>query len=188
MVAAVLLSAPAFAQPAHPSEVSPAPPADAAQSTSQDARDLDRIREALGKPTPTLILPVNVPADFRSEVSEQQKLDELIKSFDFRSGPTPPGGVYAYEQQRVVFNPTNYPLMQPYAAFSGSELLTLAVESLVGHYAGGKAVSALSQAEHDRAKAAARADVLRSIADYCAAQLDKGAGIPICQTAPSDTR
>ena len=117
-------------------------------------------------------------------MTEQQKLDDLINSFDFQSGPTPPGGVYAYEQQRVVFNPTNYPLMQPYAAFSGSELLTLAIESVVGHYAGGKAVDALTQTEHDRAKAAARADVLRSIADYCAARPDKGAGIPICQPTP----
>ena len=177
-----------LAQQAQPSAaLSPGSPDEVAQSASQDAKDLDRIREGLAKPSPTLILRVVVPADFKSAVSEQQKLDDLINSFDFRSGPTPPGGVYAYEQQRVVFNPTNYPLMQPYAAFSGSELLTLAIESVVGHYAGGKAVDALTQTEHDRAKAAARADVLRSIADYCAGQPDKGAGIPICPTA-SDAR
>ena len=178
MFATICLSAPARAQQAQP------PTGEVAQSTSQDAKDLDRIREALAKPTPSLILNVEVPADFKVEVNEQEKLDDLLKTLDFRAGPVPAGGLYAYELQRVVFNPTNYPLMQPYAAFSGSELLTLAVEGLAGHYAAGKAVSALSDAERNRARAAARADVLRSIADYCAARPDKGAGIPICEPPP----
>jgi hypothetical protein len=174
----ICLSAPARAQQAQP------PTGEVAQSTSQDAKDLDRIREALAKPTPSLILNVEVPANFKVEVNEQEKLDDLLKTLDFRAGPVPAGGLYAYELQHVVFNPTNYPLMQPYAAFSGSELLTLAAESLAGHYAGGKAINALSETERNRAKAAARADVLRSIADYCAARPDKGADIPICQPAP----
>jgi hypothetical protein len=185
LVATIWLGAPAMAQEAaQPGKMSPAPPGDAIQPTSQDAKDLDRIREALAKPLPSLILNVDVPADFKVEVNEQQKLDDLLKSLDFRAGPVPAGGLYAYEQQRLVFNPTNYPMMQPYAAFSGSELLTLAVESLAGHYAGGKALSALSEAERNRARAAARADVLRSIADYCAARPDRGAGIPICEPPP----
>jgi hypothetical protein len=185
LVATICLPAPALAQEAaQPGKMSPASPSEPAQSTSQDAKDLDRIREALAKPTPSLILNVEVPADFKVEVNEQQKLDDLLKTLDFRAGPVPAGGLYAYELQHVVFNPTNYPLMQPYAAFSGSELLTLAVESIAGHYAGGKAVSALSAAERNRARAAARADVLRSIADYCAARSDKGVGIPICEPPP----
>jgi hypothetical protein len=185
LVATIWLAAPVLAQEAvPPAKVSPAPPSEAALPASQDAKDLDRIREALAKPSPSLILNVEVPADFKVEVNEQQKLDDLLKSLDFRAGPVPAGGLYAYELQRVIFNPTNYPLMQPYAAFSGSELLTLAAESLAGHYAGGKALSALSDTERSRARAAARADVLRSIADYCAARPDKGAGIPICEPPP----
>jgi hypothetical protein len=182
-VAAIWLSAPAFAQQARPSALSPGSPSDIVQSTSQDARDLNRIREALAKPAPPLVLHVVVPADFKSEVTEQRKFDDLLKSLDFRGGPTPPGGVYAYEQQRVVLNPTNYPLMQPYAAFSASELLTLAAEGVAVRYAGGTVLKDRIKAEHARVLAAARAEVLRTIADFCAAQHD-AAAIPICQTAP----
>ena len=46
--------------------------------------------------------------------------------------------------------------MQPYAAFSGGQLLTILIENLVGKYLGGKMVDAVSAAERKRAEAAAR--------------------------------
>jgi len=176
LFAAILLATPATAQ--QPSSSSP----ETAKPKSEDTQDLEHIREALAKPAPTLTLKVQVPADFKSEVREQQKLDDLMKSFDFRGGPVPAGGLYAYEQQRQVFNSTNRPLMQPYAPFASAELLTLAIESVLEKYIGAPAVKAVAQGNRARAESAARAEVLRSIADYCAAQPAKN-DIPICQNA-----
>lgn len=133
------------------------------------------------KPTPTFSFRFDVPpADFRSEVHEQQKLDELVRSLDFRGGPVPAGGLYNYEQQRVMRNSLN-PLMQPYAAFSGGELLTVSIEALAEKYLGGKAIGSVSKAERARAESAARAEVLRRIADWCAAQPEQATNQPICQ-------
>jgi len=186
LVAVVSLGAPAAAQ-----ETETSPKGDARapkRSTGADAPELpvslDHIREELAKPDRPLTIRIDEPADFRSNVTTQQKLDDLIKSFDFRAGPVPSGGLYAYEQQRLVFNPTNNPLVQPYAAFNGGELLTVAAESLLEHYAGGKAIGALTKAERTRAEAAARADVLRAITEYCEAQPAKGEREPICQSLP----
>ena len=91
---------------------------------------LDRIRKALAKPAPRFTFNFDVPSTFRSEVHEQDKLDNLISSFDFRGGPTPAGGLYNYEAQRVMHPPSDSPLMQPYAAFNGGQLLTLSLEAL----------------------------------------------------------
>jgi len=186
LVAVASLGVPLAAQQNSASSKSDA----SAQETSAGADtaalpvSLDRIREELAKPERPLTIKIDVPADFRSNVTEQQKLDELIKSFDFRGGPVPSGGLYAYEQQRLVFNPTNNPLAQPYAAFSGGEFLTVAAESLLEHYIGGKAIGALTKAERARAEASARADVLNAIKEYCGAQPERGADQSICQNLP----
>jgi hypothetical protein len=79
-----------------------------------------------------------------------------------------------------VFNPTNYPLMQNYAAFGPGELLTLTVESLIQHIVGKGLIGAIGSAERARAEAAARAEVMTAIGDYCAAQ-PNSADIKICQ-------
>ena len=140
---------------------------------------LEHIREGLNRPTPTWSLKFDVTPDFRTEVHEQQKLDELAKSFDFKSGPVPAGGVYMAEQQRIMNNATNNPLRQPYAAFNTGEMFTLTVESLAERYLGNHA-SGASKNERDKAEARARADVLHAIAEFCAGQPDNGAGQPIC--------
>jgi hypothetical protein len=72
------------------------------------------------------------------------------------------------------------PLVQPYAAFGQGELLTVAVENLVGQYVAGKAAGAIGGAVRAHAEAAAREEVRQAIHDYCAAQPNGGAGIPIC--------
>ena len=69
--------------------------------------------------------------------------------------------------------------MQPYAAFNSSQLVTLAVEGIVEKYAGGPALHALTGKERKRAEAAARSDVTRAIAEFCAAQSDRS-HIEIC--------
>jgi hypothetical protein len=124
---------------------------------------------------------------FKVEITERQKirLEDLINSLDFKSGPAPPGGLYGYEQQRQVWPSVDNPLRQPYAAFNQPELATILVENLVGRYLAGKAAGAITSAERASAEAAAREEVARAIADYCSAQPRGGAGIRICENGPA---
>jgi hypothetical protein len=63
-------------------------------------------------------------------------------------------------------------------------MITLAIEGFIAKYLGGQALSALSDAEQARAKAAAREEAARAVRLYCAAQPGYGAGIPICSDLP----
>lgn len=187
VLAAILTSTPLWALQAQAS--SPA----TVDSSSKDASaavgqpseaglpvSLAKIREGLAKTTPQLLLRFNKAADFRTAVLEQQRINEIINALDLKSGPAPPGGLYAYEQQRLTWNPVDHPLMQPYAAFSGGELITLALENIIRNYLGGQAIDALTNAKRSHDESAARAEVARAIADYCAARPNGGAGILIC--------
>ena len=117
---------------------------------------------------------------FRIEIQERTRLQELLATLDFKSGPTPAGGVYAAEMQRVMFPSVSNPLMQPYAAFNQPELMTIIIENLVGKYLIAKAFGAMNAAARERAEAAAREDVRQTIVQYCAGQPNGGAGIKIC--------
>ena len=181
---AVLMCGPVSAQEQNPSP--PTASVDKQGSPAQDGAKLpvsvDRIRAALEQqPTRPLfnVPPSDLPM-FRVDVQERNRIQELLATLDFKSGPTPAGGLHSAEQQRVMFPTTNNPLQQPYAAFSQSELLTVVVENLAGKYLVGKAVGAITSAERARALAAARDEVRRTIAEYCTAQPDAGAGIAIC--------
>jgi hypothetical protein len=148
---------------------------------------IDRIREGLARPGPPLLQRLDRRADFRTQVLEEQKIEAIIASLDLKSGPPPAGGLYHYEQQRFNFNPVDRPLMQPYAAFSGGELLTLAIENFIREYLGGALVDAVASSRRERAEDAAKAEVARSILAYCAAQPNGGSGILICDN-PSVAR
>jgi hypothetical protein len=141
---------------------------------------LDRIRQGLQQPAGFSLRSVDERPIFRIQILERQKIEELLASLNFKSGPVPAGGVYMFEQQRQMFNPVDHPLMQPYSAFSGSELLTILVENLVGKYLGGKVVNAVSKAERARAEAAARDEVNTAVAQYCNAQPNAGEGLQLC--------
>ena len=185
--AAILAASPLFGQTA---AVSPQP---AAQTTPEDSRrgdlpvSLDRIRAGLKKQaTESLLIRTDVPADFRIQILEQQKIDDMLSKLDFKSGtgPTPAGGVYGYEQQRRLFNPVDRPLAQPYAAFSGGELITIAIENLIARFLGERLVNGISEAERARAERAAREEVDQAIAAYCAARPDR-AQIQLCVSSPN---
>ena len=75
------------------------------------------------------------------------------------------------------------PLAQPYAAFSGSELITVAIENLIGRYLGGRVVNGISDAERARAEHTARQEVDKAITDYCAARPDRS-DIQLCISPP----
>src|SRR5260370_24677014 len=141
---------------------------------------LEHIRAALARaPEKPLLRGMDRKPDFRVTVEERLKLEELLWSLEYKTGPAPPGGLYGYEQQRLLWNKTDHPLLQPYAAFNSGQLVTLAVEGIVEKYAGGAALHALTGGERKRAEAAARTDVKRAIAEFCAAQSDPS-HIEIC--------
>ena len=159
-----------------------------AASSAQDVRplnlpvSLDRIRGALEQQPAHSLLGLEKPPVFRLEVRERNRLQELLATLDFKSGPTPAGGMYMAEQQRVMFPSTTNPLQQPFAAFNQPELLTILIENLVGKYLGGRAIAAVTSAERAQAEAAARAEVRGAVADFCAVQPNGGTRLKICST------
>jgi len=144
---------------------------------------LDRIRKALEQKPAQPLLKLPDQPTFKIQVQERNRLQDLLATLDFKGGPTPAGGLYAAEMQRVMFPSVSNPLVQPYAAFNQPELLTIILENLAGKYLIGKAFNAISAADRDRAEAAARDEVRQTIAQYCAGQPNNGAGIKICSTA-----
>ena len=112
MFAAMALAAPATAQGPAASSSDGATPA-----SNQVAGDLpvslDRIREQLNKPAESRLRNLDVKPDFTMQIAEQRRIDEIMSKLDFKSGPAPAGGLYGYEQQRMLFNPTEHPLQQP---------------------------------------------------------------------------
>jgi hypothetical protein len=129
---------------------------------------LDHIREGLERPAgDRLRLRVVVP-DFAVKVVERERFEKLVPPWDFRSGPVPPGGLYGYEQlQRAGLGFT-----QPLVSM---DLLAI----------GRGIAGAISGARSAHAAAAARDDVQRAIAEYCAAQPNAGAGIQLCAPSPA---
>ncbi|MEP7309622.1 MAG: hypothetical protein ABJA98_29290 [Acidobacteriota bacterium] len=118
--------------------------------------------------------------NFRVEIEERRKIDELLATLNFKSGPTPAGGLYAFEQQRMMFPAVDNPLAQPYAAFNQGQLLTILVENLAGKYLVGRAAEAITRSVREHAEASARKEVEEAVAEYCAAKPNNGAGIELC--------
>jgi hypothetical protein len=177
-----------LAAPLPVSAGAPAPPVQ--EPTSSSAQDtplnlpvsLDKIKGAL---TGTPIVPLRGLDEkplFKIEVREKQqiKIDDLLASIDYKSGPAVPGGLYGYEQNRLAFPAVDNPMHQPYAAFNQAELLTLVVENLAAKYLGGRALDAVSNAERARAEQAARDEVQRALAEFWT---QKAAAAP---TAPKE--
>jgi len=180
------------AAPLSAQEPQPSPSADTVSSAQDPAPlpvSLDKIKVALEQtPAVPVLRGLNERPQFKVEIHErlQFTLEDFLKTMDVKPGPIPAGGLYGYEQQRQMFPATNYPLQQPYAAFSQSELLTILIENLAGKYLANRAVNSITAAERAHAEAAAREEVRRSIADYCAAQPNGGAGIQICAMSPDN--
>ena len=175
VIAATLITWPVRAQDAPASSPGPKPSPTEDTPRTDLPVSLTHIREGLKKdPGQSLLRDAEVKADFRIEIQEQDRLNDILSTLDFKSGPVPAGGLYMYEQQRRLFNPTDRPLAQPYAAFSGGELITIALENLIGRRIAEKTVEALSDARRRAATQAAREEVARAIAEYCATRPDRG--------------
>ena len=180
----LLAAAPARAQT--PAPCSPQSTQTPAVSSDENALNLpvslDKIKEALEQPTTISLRTLDERPTFRVMIRERQRIEELLATLNYKSTPAPAGGLYGYEMQRQAFPSVDNPLRQPYAAFNQPELLTILIENLVGHYLGGKALTAISAAERARAEAAAKNEVRQAVGEYCAAQPNAGAGILICDT------
>ena len=166
--------------------------AGAPESSSADTQpgdlpvSLNRIRAGLKRQaTDSILKRVEIPPDFRIQILEQQRIDDMLSKLDFKhlNAPAPAGGLYGYDQQQRLFNSVDHPLVQPYAAFSGGELITVAIENLIARYLGGRIVNGVSDFERARAERAARQEVDQAIADYCAARPDRS-DIQLCISPP----
>ena len=153
LLASVLLATPLSAQEQEP----PPPPLDLPVS-------VERIREALSSPGPFLLDALNRQPNFRVEVEERRPtFAEIFGGEDFKGGPVPPGGLYAYEQQRRMFPNSTPPL------FSIDALPILS-----------GLVNAIGDWRRARSATAARAEVERAMAEFCAAQPNGGADVAGC--------
>jgi hypothetical protein len=175
---ALLFTATLLASPAWAQQTAPSSPQDEGPNLPVS---LSKIREALEAP-PVAALQLDETPTFRVQIRERQKIDELLATLNFKAGPVPAGGLYMAEQNRVMFPSVDNPLRQDLAAFNQGELLTIAIENIVGKYLGGPAVRAITKAERAHAEAAARDEVSAAIAQYCTSQPNAGAGITICDT------
>jgi hypothetical protein len=163
-------------------------PASAAEAQNTPARfdlpvSIERIRAGLERPTLLKLETLDERPTFRLQILERQRIDELLATLDFKTTRASPGGIYWDEMQRVTWPASDNPLIQPYAPFSGGQIITLAVEDAIGKLGAKKLINAISNASKNRAQAAAREEVLQAIQDYCAAQPNSGAGIQICTTS-----
>ena len=131
---------------------------------------LDRIRALLAEPPSRPLVGVDDRAQFRVQIIERRKIDELLDLLTFDSGPAVPGGLYGYEQQRNMWSPVNHPLMPPYAAYTGGEFATIAIENVIGRLVGGPIVHAIASAHRSRQEEAAHEEVQRALAAFLAAQ------------------
>jgi hypothetical protein len=143
VVIAVLIAAPAL-----PQDAAPAAPANLPVS-------LDRIRAALERsPVDPLRKPLLPRPNFRVEIRERQRFEELMATLDFRSGPVPPGGLYGFEQRARLSSPW------------GSQPIISVDLFSIGRLFG----SGLSNARRARAEAAAREEVKRALDEFWLAQ------------------
>jgi hypothetical protein len=158
---------------------------DVTDTTGDLPVSLDRIREALSRPSDLSGLhKLDIAPDFSVQVQEQAHIQAILSTLDFKSGPRPPGGLYGYEQQQRLWSKVDRPLAQPFAAFNSGELITLAIEGLMQKYLAGEIVNGISHAQRESAERAAREEVSRAVTNYCANQPDAGRSLNVCSVDP----
>jgi hypothetical protein len=133
---------------------------------------LDKIRGALAQPPAELLKGLNEQPTFRLQVQEQQRFEQLMDKIKFEggTGPEVAGGRANYELQQVIFPKVDNPLVQPYAAFSTGEVLTLGVEALVEKLVVDKVSHVFGNMLRAQAEREAREEVARNLAALQTAQ------------------
>lgn len=161
---AALAASPQQQRPPGTAGPSPGP-----SETIQLPVSLERIQEAISRP-PAIRPTTNRPV-FRVEVFARKPTIEDILGPDYLKGPVP-GGMTHQEFLNMV-TPQEFRGM---AMFSNKEAMTIAATSLALQWALMKAVDKLKDARDDRAKEAARREVLDAMNALAAAR--KKAGLP----------
>jgi hypothetical protein len=134
---------------------------------------LDKIRGALAQPPPSEPLKgLNDRPTFRLEIQERQRFEQLMDKIKFEggSGPEVAGGRANYELQRLLFPPVDNPLVQPYAAFTTGQVLTLGAEALIEKVAIEKLSHVFANMLRAQSDREAREEVARNLAAFQAAQ------------------
>jgi len=185
---AILSAAPLRAQTPAASSGQEVPSASQDAPQNPDAGSLpvslDKIRGALQQKQAITLRTLDERPTFRVQILERQRIEELLATLNFKSSsPAPAGGLYGYEQQRQMWNPVDNPMMQPFAAFNQGELLTIALENLIGKAIFGPAVDKVKSVIKTSQANAARGEVRQAITEYCLSQPNNGAGISICETS-----
>jgi hypothetical protein len=181
LVAAMLASVSAVAQPSQASP--PASPAQDAPSLALPV-SVDRIRELLARaPAESVLLGLDRQPDYKITVEERRFLKDILESLDVKTGPAPPGGLYAYEIQQQVWNTRNSPLVRPYAAFTSGELAQVSLTSILGALVTRYLTHGVMNLSRTEAENLAREDVRRAIDEYCNGRPDRSF-IEIC-TSPT---
>jgi hypothetical protein len=123
---------------------------------------LERLRAALDKPPSKLTLTDRKP-DFTVTISERARFEHLLPPIlDFKVGPgLPPQALFT-------------------SPFGSQPLFRVDLLSI-----GMAAVAGVNELRKARARRSAWEEVRRTIAEFCAAQPDDGAGIQICASAPA---
>jgi hypothetical protein len=132
----------------------------AAQAPDQtdDAASLTRVAGALANPPSKLVLQERKP-DFTVDIRERERFEHLLPPmWEFKTGPV------------LWASPAGW--SQP--------LFTVDLLAIAGAIA-----KSVASARRAHAEGAARDEVRREIANYCAAQPNAGAGLQICATSPA---
>jgi hypothetical protein len=123
-------------------------------SAEQQPVSLSRIRRALETESDLLKLDgtqASLPT-FRTEI-RGRRLDTVLDGLDFRAGPVPLEGVYAFEQAQILGN--------PWAGRAVAVNILPLVQA---------AHRAISNARRGRAERAAQAEVQRALVEFCGSQ------------------
>ena len=169
---ALVLTA-ASAAAASPQQATPATaPAEAprSQAALELPVDIEKIQEALSRPQ-ALRTTSDRPV-FRVEVFAPKPTIEAILGPDYLKGPVPYGGMTHSEFLNMV-TPVEY---RGYSMFTNKEGIAIAATSLALQWALMKAVDKFREAQNERAKEAARREVIEAMNELEAAR--KKAGLP----------
>jgi hypothetical protein len=147
------------AQPPQAKPPSEKPQAPAVQVDPDDLPvSLDRIQKALAR-TPILRFDERERPVFRVQIFGDQPTIEDILGPDFAKGPVPHGAMTHDEFLKMV-TPED---VQGYAAFSNKEGMTVATTSFLLQWTLQKAIQKFRETRDERARAAARQEVLQAL-------------------------
>lgn len=155
----VAVMAGAQAQPPQATPPAEKPQAPAVKVDPDDLPvSLDRIQKALAK-TPILRFDERDRPVFRVQVFGERPTIEDILGPDFSKGPVPHGSLTHDEFLKMV-TPED---VQGYAAFSNKEGMTVAATSFLLQWTLQKAIQKFGETRDERARAAARQEVLQAL-------------------------